>query len=578
MALMKSRCAHHLLLFAGLGGWTAFTEIATAQGTAFTYQGQLQNQGVPANGAYDLVFNLFDAPAKSNQIASVTNYSTSVSNGLFTATLDFGPGVFTGSNYWLDISVSPSGGVTPFFELSPRQPVTPAPYSLYAANAGVAGGVAPGATIQVQNLNVGLGNSVSGAYTTIAGGSSNRVTVDYAVVAGGFGNTASSNATFVGGGAGNIAANDGDVVVGGFGNIASEDPSFIGAGQGNRVGTFAGVGSTTFDINRWIGAGQTNNVQANWAGIGGGFYNIILTNAYYSFIGGGQNNLIQTNAIGSSIVGGINNTIQTTAGYAVIGGGIQNTIQNGNKDNVIAGGAGNTIQITANDNVIGGGDYNPIQQIVSQSVLGGGIANTIASLPGTTIVPMADVLGGGEENLITNAVAATLYGGAGNTVGANFATIPGGQQALVANYAQLAYSSGQFQAPGDSQSCIYQLRGITSPTPSTSNTQFLRLDGNTLQMALTPNHACAFSVPVLGMATSPNAHECCAFHFRGLASGAYGLVLNGAPEAYYIPSTFVPPLPVLSINSSGRLRIQVTGTAIDTIHWTATVATTEESY
>ena len=30
-----------------------------AQGTAFTYQGQLQNNGSPASGAYDFTFALF---------------------------------------------------------------------------------------------------------------------------------------------------------------------------------------------------------------------------------------------------------------------------------------------------------------------------------------------------------------------------------------------------------------------------------------------------------------------------------------------------------------------------------------
>ena len=35
---------------------------ARAQGTAFTYQGRLQDTGEPANGTYDLRFTLFDAP------------------------------------------------------------------------------------------------------------------------------------------------------------------------------------------------------------------------------------------------------------------------------------------------------------------------------------------------------------------------------------------------------------------------------------------------------------------------------------------------------------------------------------
>ena len=34
---------------------------AAAQGTAFTYQGRLIDNGVPATGSYDLRFVLFDA-------------------------------------------------------------------------------------------------------------------------------------------------------------------------------------------------------------------------------------------------------------------------------------------------------------------------------------------------------------------------------------------------------------------------------------------------------------------------------------------------------------------------------------
>ena len=52
-----------------------------------------------------------------------------VSNGLFTVTLDFGPGVFTGTNYWVEITVSPAGLGT-FAKLVPRQQLTPAPYAL----------------------------------------------------------------------------------------------------------------------------------------------------------------------------------------------------------------------------------------------------------------------------------------------------------------------------------------------------------------------------------------------------------------------------------------------------------------
>src|SRR5271157_4302233 len=75
-----------------------------AQGTAFTYQGQLQNNGSPASGTYNLTFTLFNTNTSGVPIAGpVTNNGVTVNDGLFTVTIDFGPGVFTGTNHWLEI-------------------------------------------------------------------------------------------------------------------------------------------------------------------------------------------------------------------------------------------------------------------------------------------------------------------------------------------------------------------------------------------------------------------------------------------------------------------------------------------
>jgi len=109
---------------------------SSAQGTAFTYNGKLNDSGSPGNGSYDLSFSLYDAATHGNLIGSQTNAATGVSNGLFVVTLDFG-GVFNGSNYWLEIAARANGG-GPFATLSPRQPITPAPYAMYAPSAGSA--------------------------------------------------------------------------------------------------------------------------------------------------------------------------------------------------------------------------------------------------------------------------------------------------------------------------------------------------------------------------------------------------------------------------------------------------------
>lgn len=124
---------------------------AHAQGTAFTYQGWLNDGANPASGSYDLTFSLYDTNVLGNLLAGpLTNSATAINNGLFTVTLDFGADVFTGSNDWLEISVR-TNGAGAFSVLSPRQQTLPTPYAIFAANASVAGAA----------LVAGSANSVS---------------------------------------------------------------------------------------------------------------------------------------------------------------------------------------------------------------------------------------------------------------------------------------------------------------------------------------------------------------------------------------------------------------------------------
>ena len=112
---------------------------ARAQGTAFTYQGRLNDANGLASGSYDFQFGLYATNAGGAAIAGpVTNSAILVSNGLFLAAIDFGS-VFNGTNYWLEVAVRTNGG-TVFTELNPRQPITPAPTALFANTAGTVSG------------------------------------------------------------------------------------------------------------------------------------------------------------------------------------------------------------------------------------------------------------------------------------------------------------------------------------------------------------------------------------------------------------------------------------------------------
>ena len=105
-----------------------------AQGTAFTYQGQLTGSNSPAHGTYDLTFKLWNASSGGSQVGStITATGTVITNGLFTQILDFGGGIFNGTSYWLELGVR-TNGVVSFTTLTPRQQLTPTPYAITAEN------------------------------------------------------------------------------------------------------------------------------------------------------------------------------------------------------------------------------------------------------------------------------------------------------------------------------------------------------------------------------------------------------------------------------------------------------------
>jgi hypothetical protein len=138
-----------LVLTLGLLVWLSKVSEAAPLGTAFTYQGRLIDANEAADGLYDFQFKLFDANNDGNQLnGDVNTPNVDVIDGSFAIKLDFG-GVFDGNERWLEIGVRPGDQNDPnvYTLLSPRQEVTPTPYSLYAKTAGgVASGIVGGGT------------------------------------------------------------------------------------------------------------------------------------------------------------------------------------------------------------------------------------------------------------------------------------------------------------------------------------------------------------------------------------------------------------------------------------------------
>lgn len=162
-------------------------QIAQAQGTAFTYQGRLNDSGALASGSYDLRFTLFATNVAGCAVAGpVTNDAVVVTNGLFTTTVDLG-GAFTGPANWLEIGVS-TNAANAFSTLSPRQQLTPVPYAIFANTASNLSGVISasqlngpvpasqiGGTIPLAQLS---GAVVANGESGVAIGVTNIVTLD----------------------------------------------------------------------------------------------------------------------------------------------------------------------------------------------------------------------------------------------------------------------------------------------------------------------------------------------------------------------------------------------------------------
>jgi hypothetical protein len=167
----------------------------SAQSTAISYQGSLQNAGVPASGPYDFTFALYNAGTNGTQAgAVVTNLDVPVTNGFFTTMMNFGTNSFTGSNAWLQVSVRTNGSSGAFLPLSPRQLVTPAPFALFALNAG-SGLTGPMGQPGTNGTNGLPGTTGQSAYTVYGtGGITNTTTTPILVPGLSYTNVFPSNA------------------------------------------------------------------------------------------------------------------------------------------------------------------------------------------------------------------------------------------------------------------------------------------------------------------------------------------------------------------------------------------------
>ena len=161
-----------LLLFSSVRPVTAQdsgpAEPHAVVGTDFTYQGYLEDNGVPANGEYDFWIRLYDAASAGNPVGSITDLGdVDVVDGYFTVQVNVGfdpNGYFNDQALWLEICVRPGASSGSYTTLTPRQPLTAVPYAF---------SLVPGATMDAEYNYTGHG--IINAFNRSTGSSTNGV-------------------------------------------------------------------------------------------------------------------------------------------------------------------------------------------------------------------------------------------------------------------------------------------------------------------------------------------------------------------------------------------------------------------
>lgn len=373
----------------------AFIRVSEAQTTEFTYQGNLVFNGQPATGNYDFEFSLFSGLAGGTQIGQtipVTNVP--VTNGAFTVPLNFGA-AFPGADRFLEIKVRPAGGGA-YTPLTPRQPISSAPYSIKsqssetAVNATQLGGVAAnqyvvttdprmtdarppasGSSNYVQNttvLQAGTNFNISGNGTTGGTLSGNIVNATTQYNLGGIRvlGTGPFGSLFIGVESGSLqgpTGSGGNTYIGtsaGRDNVTGYENTIVGWEAGMRstttgnsfFGASSGLNNTGGSSNSFFGAlsGVNNSLGEMNSFFGGGVGFSNTQGSYNSFFGyqagsdstTGINNSFFGRRAGSTNVTGSNNTL--IGNFANVG--------SGNLNYATAIGSG-TVVTTSNTVVLG---------------------------------------------------------------------------------------------------------------------------------------------------------------------------------------------------------------------------------
>lgn len=468
-----------LTLLAAVPGQAQGPESQISLGTPFTYQGILRSGNIPVSGSCDFQFSLWDSASGGAQIGSMwPQAGVAVTRGLFTVALDFGAAPFQGANRYLEVAVRCPAGSGGYTTMTPRQPLTPTPYALYAAAGQWAGllGIPAGFADNVDNdttYSAGDGLKLIGTqFSAVFAGTGAANTVArsdhdhdarYWKLSGNSGTTPGINY---------LGTSDNTILEIKVNNLralrlepSAISPNIVGGYPGNNV-IPGGVGGT---VSGGGAPGLTNRVTDSYGAVSGGIANqagngnVDLADAGYSFVGGGEANTAGGSR--STVSGGFSNA--ASAWGATVPGGTKNTaagmnsLAAGNRakanhtsafvwadstDADFASTAENQFAVRAAGGVwftsVLGDMFRMLPNSTAPNIIGGYQGNSI-----TAGVAGATIAGGGIStgfNIVTDQHG-TIGGGAGNTSGnssgttidAGYATIAGGWR----NIASGAYAS-----------------------------------------------------------------------------------------------------------------------------------------
>ncbi len=346
----------------------------------FTYQGRLDENGVPKTGTVDLRFDAFaqDTGGSPLNLEALIHDGVPLVNGVFTVQVSFGRRFFTGAPIFVQVGVREDAAgdqntLTGFTNLLPRQTLTATPFANYSELAAsvdlnsISSGQIANGSVTASDANTT--STTDGLQRRVFSGCGTNAAIRTINADG----TVECDSDDVGAGAAawGLTGNSGTDPATNFIGTIDVQPLVFRVGNattGRLARAFGSDPATEFGINIvWGEANNSVSVGATGATIAGGggripFYgNLELFNTVsgdFGTVGGGGGN--QASAV-ATVAGGARNI--ASGSQSTISGGQTNTAS-GNLS-TIGGGLSNTA--SGNFSVVSGGRGNAAVGVFAQS-------------------------------------------------------------------------------------------------------------------------------------------------------------------------------------------------------------------